>query len=928
MDLVAGASKFAVNNLGSFLAPEYTLIRGARDDIQYITDELSSMQAFLNRLKRAGHNDEQQEDWMNQVRGVAEDIEDYVDYVRLRLGREPRGHGTVMRVRRAWYLFTTLYARHCIATEIRNLKVRAQHVSERRTRYGVENLPRAGRRRRGGNGSSSGGRHNTPKDCPAAPLKLVSNKAPVGLEDAMQMLESWFLEMEYTNSSVSFLAITGVGGIGKTTLAMALYHKFGDRYLFLIDDIWSVSALEQIRDSLAKTQMGGTIVVTTKFKSVAEACRRQQGYVFEHMPLHEGNTYSMFLEIICSAAYNLCPTRPINGWIIRKTCGGLPLAIVLVAGLVASKLKSDPQFNIDNHLAQMAEDIGEALRDNFTAEGIMAHILNHCCNDLTAEQKTCLLYMSMFPKGCLISRQRLIRRWIAERFIIKKHGKTTEEVAEDLFNELIFRNLIQPITYNSNGKVKRCIIHGMVLEYIVSKSRDENFVAVVGGHWQMSFPRDDRNLGVNMKMKVRWLSIQNSYRQEKETVARMKPSHVRSVMLLGSFQALSSTLVRFQILEVLDLEDCKDLSIKHLKKVCEMRQLKYLNLRRTDINGIPDNIGNLEYLEVLDIRETNVRELPGTVENLQRMVHLLAGDKIKRIGLRLTAGITKMMTLQTLSGVEISGRSVTSSADGRNGCCYQWRYGCKVSTGFYEELEVVMTLENLINLKKLTIYKLGRFDYCEEMLVSVIEHLSYCSLKFLEIFDDFGFHDGALNASQAPPEHLQTLGLLGLLFQLPKWIARLHNLEKLTLSLTSLTTDALVVLAQLPELFSLIFSLDAAKGNPSVIKIMHNNTLKSGGMIFVPAGGFTKLKLLRFVAPLLPPLSFLEGSMPELMRIELRFRMVGAVYGLENLASIQQVVLTVNSQAPRAARAKASEIKELASMMVNAPIVVIDEYSA
>ena len=77
MDLVAGASndavKSLVSKLGSLLAQEYTLIGGVSDDIQYINDELASMQAFLNRVKQEAKHDEQRQDWMKQVREVAYD---------------------------------------------------------------------------------------------------------------------------------------------------------------------------------------------------------------------------------------------------------------------------------------------------------------------------------------------------------------------------------------------------------------------------------------------------------------------------------------------------------------------------------------------------------------------------------------------------------------------------------------------------------------------------------------------------------------------------------------------------------------------------------------------------------------------------------------------------------------------------------------
>ncbi|KAK3120491.1 hypothetical protein QOZ80_9AG0688590 [Eleusine coracana subsp. coracana] len=948
MDLVVGASNSAVkslvNKLGSLLAQEYALISGVRDDIQYINDELASMQAFLNRIKRADDQDEQRQDWMKQVREVSYDIEDCVDNVSHRLDGEPRGTSAWTHISKKWYVLKTLYARHRIATEISNLKIRAQHVSERRSRYGVVNLKNVKGRTEA----------NATRDHLAPPPQLIGIRAPVGIEDAMGELEPWFTKAKTlpTDHNLRFLAIVGFGGLGKTTLAMALYQKFGlgdefscrasvlasqkfhlqtvlrklleqfheqradaskndlqgiedwkdeqlirklrvqlsgRRYTIVVDDIWSVSAWEKIRDSLPN---GGSIVVTTRFNSVAEACRRRQGEVHKLKPLTDESSYRLFHEIIVNADYS--DQRPLltaqGRDLMLKCTGRLPLAIILVSGLMATKVKSEQKFTINNHLRKLQVALSEVLLDNITLEGV-TQILDHCYKELPADLKTCLLYLSMFPKGCQISRKRLIRRWIAEGFLFEKHGKTVKEVAEDCFSELIGRNLIRAVNNSSNGKVKNCQIHDMVLEYIVSKSSDENFITVVGGHWQTPFP----------SYKVRRLSVQKNDGKEKETVERMKLSHVRSLTAMESLKTLHSTLHKFRIMQVLDLEGCKDLSPKQLKKICKMRQLKYLSLRRTDVKDLPPNIGRLEYLVVLDIRETEVRKLPQSVDKLRRVEHLLAGNKNKRHALILTEGITKMTALQTLSGVEIC-------------------------TGLGKE--PLRGLQNLTNLKKFTIYKVGKLTN-EELLLSAIEHLSSCSLKYLGIDDDFtGFLDRLLNASQAPPEHLHTLGLCGMLSQLPKWINHhLYNLEKLTLSLTSLTRDAMLNLAMLPELFSLTFFLDTTKANQGVLEMLSNNTLKSGGKIFVLADGFRKLKLLRFMTPVLPLLSFMDGAMPELERLELKIKFIEGIYGLENLENLQQVLLTVSSKAPDDAREKASQIKRLTRLMTNAPIVVYNESS-
>ena len=232
MEFVVGASDAAMKSLlgklGGLLAQEYTLVRGVRGDIQYINDELATMQAFLGDLgsNQEGH-DRRLKDWMKQIRDMAYDMEDCIDDFTHRLPHDSLSDVTcsfiVTRIHELW----TFWPRHQIASKISDLKVRAQQIAERRSRYGLDNpAPTKGN---GTTGSSSSGTGSIAEHLMAS-RQLIHTEEPVGAVNDMKRLREWLAKHNGLEKHRSVLSLVGFGGVGKTTIATALYREFRNEF--------------------------------------------------------------------------------------------------------------------------------------------------------------------------------------------------------------------------------------------------------------------------------------------------------------------------------------------------------------------------------------------------------------------------------------------------------------------------------------------------------------------------------------------------------------------------------------------------------------------------------------------------------------------------------------------------------------------------
>ncbi|VAH97118.1 unnamed protein product [Triticum turgidum subsp. durum] len=556
---------------------------------------------------------------------------------------------------------------------------------------------------------------------------------------------------------------------------------------------------------------------------------------------------------------------------ILKKCGGLPLAIISISGLLSNRPAIKEEWE------KVKRSIGSALEKTKSLEG-MSSILSLSYNDLAPHLKTCLLYLSLFPEDHLIDRDRLVRRWIAEGFISEEHGQSKQEVAENYFYELINKSMVQPVDIEYDGKVRACRVHDMMLEIIISKSNEDNFTTVVGGG-QTSLP--------NHQGSIRRLSIQHIDKKVASELANVDLSHVRTLIVMPSCCVTHlPSLERFEALRVLDFEGCEDLKDYDIKGMGKLFQLKYLSFKGTNISMLPSGILLLDNLETLDLQDSYVRELPAGITRLTTLCYLIGSLE------KLPNGIGGMMNLQLMPGF-----SITS-----------------------QEIDVLEDLGNLTSLEELNVdldYKVSCKDKrCEkEAFLSSLCKLGTCKLRSLHIEARRGRGSLDFLDSWSPlPSSLQRFWAPypNSFPNVPKCITpALSNLADLCICMTELTKDGLLTLGKLPSLLCL--------------KLWVSKKF----VVTVQATSFPNLKELYFRKIEQAYVSFVKGSAPRLEEISNMPFSVSAAkankfyLGIHHLPCLRRAYIRLDGEdaTPSERKAAAAAIRKEADANPNNPAV-------
>ncbi|KAF7020708.1 hypothetical protein CFC21_033771 [Triticum aestivum] len=834
---VTGAMRTLLPKLAALLASKYKLSRG---------------------LSRTAELDEQQRDWRDKVRELSYDMEDCVDIFTHDLNG---GHGGKAWLKRRLRKIKT---RHEIASRIEELKARALEVSNCHHRYKTDECV----------GSP---------DCIPPPRGLVAidprmealyvdANSLVGMDGPKEKLIKLLSQEQVGGNRLKVVAVVGSGGMGKTTLAHQVYTKIKSqfdakafitvspnpstvealsdilqgfqgwvssslnderklieelrkylkekRYLIVLDDIWAINAWNTIKGSFVENNLGSRVITTTQIEDVAKACCSCfHGHVYRIRPLSDLDSRRLFYRRVFYSD-GVCPEQLKNfADEILKKCDGVPLAILSVA----SCLSSHEEVNSKETWEKMQNHFGFPLEGHPALEW-MRHVLTLGYNDLSLELKTCLLYLGIFPKAYKIKKEDLVKRWISEGFITEKHGYSHQEIAKSYFSELINRNMIQIAEYDDCGHVLSCRVHDLMLDFIILKSTEENFITVIkepptvnGAH--------------NMKghFEFRRLSLQVGNSECTQVLDNTALTQARSLNFWGEPECMPC-LSSFQLLRVLHLYARGD-EYQHydLSPICNFFQLSYLKIGGVHCEKQLRELHKLQHLKTLELASgvgsfrLDVSILPST------LCHLIVPTSVELFG-----EIGRMKALCTLVGFSILSRDVKS----------------------------MKALGGLSNLSELELYLQGPFVPDSDSNYDSVYDALLLSLSRLGRLQSITFHGLARYTyltkyvltcwSAPPPSNLHRLHAQGFTFSIvPDWVAQLNQLRSLKIEVQSLLRDGVEVLARLTMLVHL------------TLFVREHVPLEG---LVIRGGAFPNLKELWFRHKV-PFLMFEAGAMPRVQSL-------------------------------------------------------------
>ncbi|TVU07747.1 hypothetical protein EJB05_41116, partial [Eragrostis curvula] len=606
----------ALQKIGTDVVEAASISTDFEHSMKQIEGELLILQAFIAQVGSNKIGDKTFHAWLDQVRDVAHEVEDIIDEYTY-ISAQPMDTGSFFK--RKFNQIKNFSAWQKFLSQISQVEARIQRLAEMRNRYGISvgELDRSNKLQ-----------HPNHLSMPESAY-LTDKSEIVGNADEIRRLTQLLLEEKRDRT---LIAICGMGGLGKTTIASSVYknqqirrsfdcHAWvavsqtyqveellkeiinqlidqrattvtdcvtmsrsrlvelmqrslqDKKYLIVLDDVWDKDVWLLLNYAFVRNNRGSKVLITTRRKDVSSLAESWE--LFCKKAFHATKDYT-------------CPQN-LESWaekIVAK-CQGLPLAIVTIGSILSYR-----EFE-ENEWKFFYNQLSWQLANNPELNWI-SNVLNMSLHDLPSYLRSCFLYCSLYPEDYTIRRKMISKLWISEGLVEERgDGTTMEEVAEYYLMELTRRSLLQVTDRNACGRARKFLMHDLVREVTLMIAKREKFGIAHG----------DSSV-TQVAHEARRLSIQRGA----QSFHCLASSRLRSFLLFDT--GIPSSVI-YDILS-------------------HFRLLRVLCLRFTNIEEVPamvTELYNLRYLDfshtkVLDLRFSYVEELPLEITMLTNLRHL------------------------------------------------------------------------------------------------------------------------------------------------------------------------------------------------------------------------------------------------------------------------------------------------------------------
>ncbi|KAF5199746.1 Disease resistance protein rpp8 [Thalictrum thalictroides] len=600
---------FVAERLAGLLIEEVTFLKGVQAEFQRLRKELVSIQGFLETVDSIHNQDPGFRIWVADVRDIAYDVDDIIDSFFL------QEEGINNFFKRCAHKLGNIFKLHKSGKDLKEIFSKLDDISQRRKKYDTTNV------------------HERTTSSNTNEI-LLRRSYPHQRDDDIIGLEvqktSLVAELLKEDERLRVVSIYGMGGLGKTTLAKEVYNHRnvkshfdcyawtsisqqmntravlqeilrkvsntsslepgsmqepelvekiyaileGKRYLVVLDDIWSTKDWDVLKHAFPNSK-GSKIMFTTRNKEVAE---HADLWSCHYEPRSLANEEAW--ELLCKKAFPpnvmdlscfLSSDMEKCGRDMVKKCGGLPLAIVVLGGLLASKRSLNEWETVQEKFGIVGMGSGK--------DDVVLSILSLSYIELPYQLKPLFLYLGLFQEDSNIPVKKLVRMWMAESLIKNQEGETLEEVGRRYLDELIHRSMVQMVEKSlGGGRAKTCRLHDKMRDLCIDIGKKENFFELVSHQ-----NSDSASSSSSPCSKLRRCTIYIEEKNNQFVFPKQLTPCLRTAFFISNdpFHNCSNIIYKdFKLLKVLKFQRGLELG----EKVCGILK-KLSNLRYLEISG-------------------------------------------------------------------------------------------------------------------------------------------------------------------------------------------------------------------------------------------------------------------------------------------------------------------------------------------------------